>query len=639
MYLSYYLNKVGISKMKYGNDFSIITFSNTDSPGNTLSNFKTELPSTLELPRRENWCVALQEIGISYKPESPKEYYHRYLSKKYVNPEGSEREPEFGVISISKPLGEPVPQVELANNYELQPPTNPSYRGYLPVYLDSLDSEGIIEGFSKLNTYLDAWGINLSIVTHTHGTSVLIRNIRGSTNSIVLAARPDIAEIFRLSKPEEERNKVKFLVKDHIPEGRYQRAEPYKIIGEVFSILKNVSDGMAITPSFEWAEYVSEGMYEVMYFNRKKPTSLTLKARKDKVRFCKVQASFIEHSIYNNYQEENLRVLELPLVQDFVSAEFENLEYVRVSNELNKELCFKLISDTGELVRMKENFPTYLKLRFKKMPENIFNVRLSSEDSAVFKSNSPNRFKVKLAKCLLLDSEWEVALTSFSSPIQKLLPEEVRSNGLGIFFHDGSNTKPILPEHLAHFNKLQAIGGLSANPVDIVSGLNDTLEELELGGAFVDADNHINLTFKKPYKLVLPYPLNIILGFSEDVTTRKSTFVGYLEEDLISQGLKSAWALEMAQSTVRYPYFSVYSSIIQPSIVGSTLSKLLKVIHYTPNDLKYGRIVKDYTHKTFHQLTQTRIDVIDFEVRGPDGDLVTFPTSYPTIINLEFRRK
>lgn len=84
-------------------------------------------------------------------------------------------------------------------------------------------------------------------------------------------------------------------------------------------------------------------------------------------------------------------------------------------------------------------------------------------------------------------------------------------------------------------------------------------------------------------------------------------------------------------------YIMVYTNIVSKSIVGGTMSNILKVVPIRNVDDYY--VIADIQHKDYYELQNTEIDTIEVQLRSHDGEPINFASDVPTILNLEFSNK
>ena len=83
-------------------------------------------------------------------------------------------------------------------------------------------------------------------------------------------------------------------------------------------------------------------------------------------------------------------------------------------------------------------------------------------------------------------------------------------------------------------------------------------------------------------------------------------------------------------------YMMLYADFIQPSIVGESYSKLLKIIQIPNNNANYH--TEEFQHQETHSLENTLIKTMHFEIRSHTGELINFADSKNIFLNLLFSK-
>lgn len=81
----------------------------------------------------------------------------------------------------------------------------------------------------------------------------------------------------------------------------------------------------------------------------------------------------------------------------------------------------------------------------------------------------------------------------------------------------------------------------------------------------------------------------------------------------------------------------IYTDVIKPIIVGSTYSKLLRVIPIEHSE-NYDYKVQDFRHRENHELENTLLKTIHVEIRSHTGELINFAEGKQIHLNLLFSR-
>lgn len=80
-------------------------------------------------------------------------------------------------------------------------------------------------------------------------------------------------------------------------------------------------------------------------------------------------------------------------------------------------------------------------------------------------------------------------------------------------------------------------------------------------------------------------------------------------------------------------YLMIYADFINPSLMGGNLLKILKIIPVSESPNNY--VLYEIENKEYLELQNNILDTLQFEIRGHDGNLINFVTSYDVLLNLE----
>ena len=82
-------------------------------------------------------------------------------------------------------------------------------------------------------------------------------------------------------------------------------------------------------------------------------------------------------------------------------------------------------------------------------------------------------------------------------------------------------------------------------------------------------------------------------------------------------------------------YIMVYSNIVSRSILGGTMSNIIKVVPLKSSNKDYY-VISDFKHKEYYELQNSIVESIRIELRSHDGVPINFASNQDTILNLEF---
>ena len=271
-------------------------------------------------------------------------------------------------------------------------------------------------------------------------------------------------------------------------------------------------------------------------------------------------------------------------------------------------------------------------------PAKEFTIDLISNASLeVFGENTMAKFRKQLSQPLILDGEWQVALSSISFPSNI---NNVNSNGLVVHKNlgvelDASNNRS------GHLRKIRK---------GIYSSLDQLMDELWRIGQFKQFD----FTFDKiTHKLVLQFGANEGFPFENEEVSSILGFKGIKDnshDGYIHIGYKSHKTLNRHQSdfpvdiTCGSQLIFVYIDVIEYQIIEDVRAPVIKIIQ-TERRLRSGSIntVTPIHHKTFtildyKPILSNNIQNIKVELRNEAGKLIPFNGTGKVIVGLKFQK-
>ena len=257
-------------------------------------------------------------------------------------------------------------------------------------------------------------------------------------------------------------------------------------------------------------------------------------------------------------------------------------------------------------------------------PAKEFTIDLISNSSMeVFGENTMAKFRNQLSQPIILDGEWQVALSSISFPSNI---NNVNSNGLVVYKNSGveldaSNNRS------GHLRKIRK---------GIYSSLDQLMDELRRIAQFKQFD----FTFDKiTHKMVLQFGANDCFSFENEEVPSILGFKGIKDnshDGYIHIGYKSHKTLNRHQSdfpvdiTCGSQLIFVYIDVIEYQIFGDVRAPVIKIIE-TERRLRNGSIntVTPIHHKTFtildyKPILSNNIQNIKEELRNEAGKLIPF---------------
>ena len=330
---------------------------------------------------------------------------------------------------------------------------------------------------------------------------------------------------------------------------------------------------------------------------------------------------------------------------DYSCIEFSSKQYIPISNTNISEFSIKLVDQDNELIPLLPGIATMLKvdLRLRRAEKKSFNIRLTSASNSEYPDNTNSIFKVKLPGPISVNRNWRVALSSISNPntfatflsdpdtrgflIRELMPPTFI----------GKTIKLIIPDDRKVYTNQELVDYIDKN-----------LKEVHIGSARLE-DGKCIFTFNNDVMIIMANPLLHMLGGTY-FSTKKFTRLIYTksragEHDLIrgdyyfisgkDRPYNVGFQNIMNLNFLRPSYILVYANIVTKSIIGGTMSNILRVVPVKSNsDERYA--ITDFKHKDYYTLQNTEIDSIEINLRSHDGLPINFASFQDTIVNLEF---
>jgi hypothetical protein len=337
--------------------------------------------------------------------------------------------------------------------------------------------------------------------------------------------------------------------------------------------------------------------------------------------------------------------------QDFAVTEFASKQYVPIENSIIDSFSIKLLDENNNLIQLLPGHASILNmdLRSRFYNKETRQVRLTSALSTDFPDNNNAIFKWKLPKPLVVNRNWRVALTSISNAniFSTFLTEpETRT----MFFRDMSDTTGKTPLKFL----LPAQQQLTI--AQIVFYINKQMTDASVGSLTLENGRCVfNFDFGVPVLFIASTYLLKILGYN-GLYNEKSNFTKILlfndmdeskKKEMLKTGVvdmidkmnSNEYVFENRPDLdyLKPNYFIVYSNLVSKSIVGGSMSNVLKVVPIKSSTNAY--ILSEFRHKEFYELQNTEIDTIEIQLRTHDGYPMNFASREHTILNLEFSNK
>jgi hypothetical protein len=605
-------------------------------PNNTLTNFKNKLPTILELPENENWCVAIESIGFS-------------TNFRNIDLPSNPKSPSFMLsncqIDASKCEKMCIPhemQTWCVTSDECQVKVNFKFEeneDNQNCFWDSFRFEDKFQSFDDMEAFFlkvrlkhkDAY-IGLD---PTQRFSISNIDVDKTGKDLWFLASESMISTFKIPKFVSVDRSTDYFKK--VGMGQYQLIRKYYDFDYRTEVLHNELPYITYYNGEKYYAYRLKSSHaageEIHLVGGKKNHISNPKSTFPKL--VKVVSENVEQQIFNSSYSKDLLCFcpDFNKEDKYFFHEFENRQYVPISNSMITDFNIKLVDDNNDYLQLLKGVPTIVKLDFKKMniEEQFFNVRLTSARSENFPDNTKSSFKVKLPNTLSLDRSWKVCLTSISHPnLFKTFLADVNSRKI-LLRHKGNMVHQYLLEHKTYTKQ------------DLINTLNKLLKESYVGSVSLRGNNLVFDFDQEDVEILASNYFFQIIGYNGPLDESKGfTLVKINEADNVDKfitDLKShcEWNLALPPDVelLRPDYIISYANIVSPTIIGGLYSKILRVIPIKSSEMDY--VVTEFHHKEYLELQNTEVNEIQIELRTHDGSLIEFGFEQDIILNLEFR--
>ena len=592
---------------------SIYLISNGSSdyyPENKLTHFTNHLPVPIEFNEYEKWEVGVESFGISCN-----------FKKSYLDV--TTPHVLIGSCQQEEKKCDETCQGEKPIKFKLQDESC-WHRFFL-----TRDAKEIIrpETFSRLAADIYSRTNIIMNLSNNQLSFDLNHSQKENKNSFWIAFSKEFSELYGLSG--------KFIRRQDFEATNLLTSEydPYYFIDFVMINGKRFRQRQAKLGDVEYNVYFlgyhsSAGKFSSL-------SSDVFVLEKNYPKLVKIFCSEIEPQIFNNTFSKDLLIFspDFQRTEDFFFKEVECLDFIPLINTTISDITIKLLDENNEQLRIERGHATIIKLRLRKMnrQKKSFNIRLSSEKTALFPNNSNYNFKVKLPNIIDLDDgyNWRVCVNSINHPAKfsTMLVEEL--DRMIIFKERGSlNVMKLIFDTNTIYNEEKIFGD-----IDVF------LKSNGIGYMSNEADGKKCMYLTKPGTLVISKFVGYMLGFSTDYSKHLTFKSSKVDSDLRSwdaskQAPKLIKQIKDADLSLLKPnYIMVYSDIVKSTIIGGNFSKILKIIPLKSTDLNY--IIQEFRTKELIELESTQLDVIEINLRSHDGAFINFLSNQDVILNLE----
>lgn len=364
----------------------------------------------------------------------------------------------------------------------------------------------------------------------------------------------------------------------------------------------------------------------------------------------KIKCDQVKEQVYNSKLTKDISIISPSFHEKnkFFYHEFSSEQFVPLSNTSLDKITISITDQNDDYLNLLPGPASFVRLKFKKMGfEDFFNVRLCSE------GHDANNFKVDLPQPYYLDSKWKVMLTSVNYPnIFRPLPFEQRHR---MIYAAKVGFKS---ESFELTNSMYDMDAVVRNLNSFTSShinANVKLENISINNV---SQMRVKVILKNPDTVfMMSKYIAEMLGYrigdfaSNESVVDKGGFVTFLNTKNKTNTTHQIIP-KPPEDTAKYflfgynpdinhlkpEYLMLYSDVIEPSIVGSNFSNLLKIMPIF-NDSHDANKIQEFKSEEFHPLESTLIKSIKINIRSHSGMLINFPSNSRVYLNLLFMRK
>lgn len=297
------------------------------------------------------------------------------------------------------------------------------------------------------------------------------------------------------------------------------------------------------------------------------------------------------------------------------------------------------------------------------MMENQIYVTLASNASMdLFSSNRATRFRTRLAREIVLEGKWSVALSEIHIPCTWFNVTKSNNSLIG------------LTVEKKHEDIIKDINFYAKSPCENLTELHDdeglartclSLNEIAISPGYYESTKHVlkhlnwqmkeaglQAEFKHNLKenrvFLEATPTDNITFHSVVVFPKESSglgqMLGFEEKDIISPSYQRIHQVKTNRPVVaKYPPdmtggiygIYVYTDIVQPQFVGDTTAPLLRIVPVDRNTNTIQYLV--FPVLDYFPVSRSRIDTIEIDLRTDFGENLIFEAG-KVIVKLQFRK-
>jgi|GEM_PF-6496746 len=358
----------------------------------------------------------------------------------------------------------------------------------------------------------------------------------------------------------------------------------------------------------------------------------------------RVLSENITPQIYNGNYSKDLIVFCPDFNQKTIYSytEFKLKQFVPISNSTLDTFTIKIVDQNSQPIQLLPGPATVIKMdiRNRFVNKQTINSRITSEETDEYPDNTNSMFKVKLREKRYFNRNVRVSLTSIS-----------HLNCFSTFLHDESKRGLMIRETSGQNKKFVKIilpDDGEYTDSQLIEFLNKELTKVNIGSVTLEDKKCIFHFSGKDIYFIASNNVLSVLGYDEKMNEKGYTKLFLTENKdiytsdesrydklVLMENNSFTFNKEMQMNYLRPHYIMVYTNIVSRTIVGGSMSNILKVIPIKDTIDNY--IIADFQNKDYYELQNTEIDTIEIQLRAHDGELINFASRLPTILNLEFR--
>lgn len=298
--------------------------------------------------------------------------------------------------------------------------------------------------------------------------------------------------------------------------------------------------------------------------------------------------------------------------------------------------------------------------------EYVFLTSNVKSDIGMQENNTIGNYYTHLPKKLILDDSWEVSIAEityskswFNVPFQQKID---------IAFISKNNIDPF--RRKIHGNYNLPAGNYATIEV-LVDAINSKLDEIKNANGMIEYPPYLSVSTNQTNKVIISFGATIedtqyeennraffipifpeylcnMLGFTTvlnecldletygDFVTADGHHIRAMNKSAFGHQIAMIGEYQYQMKPIHTLY--VYSDIIQPRIVGNSMSHLLRNIA-VPSEVAYGEdVYLPYKKRFYHPLSQFEIDKIRVEFKDDSGENILFNFGRTTLA-LHFRKR